>query len=51
VSAYSPLPSMGYKMTCTNDGTTVNRTGGINSFATFPISAVDAYQREQGAAR
>jgi hypothetical protein len=43
VSAYSPVTSKAYTMTCTSDGTTVSCTGGINSFVTFPISAVQAY--------
>lgn len=43
VSAYSPVTRKPYTMTCRSDGTTVNCTGGINSFVTFPISAVQAY--------
>jgi hypothetical protein len=43
VSAYSPVTKKPYTMTCTSDGNTVNCAGGINSFVTFPISAVQAY--------
>lgn len=43
VSAYSPATNKTYTMTCTSDGTTVNCTGGVNSFVTFPISAVEVY--------
>jgi serine/threonine protein kinase len=43
VSAYSPVTSKSYNMDCTNDGVTVNCTGGNNSFVTFPIHAVEVY--------
>jgi hypothetical protein len=43
VSAYSPATKKAYDMTCTSDGTTVNCTGGTDSFVSFPVSAVQAY--------
>jgi serine/threonine protein kinase len=43
VSAYSPVTSTSYSMTCVTDGTTVDCTGGNNAFVTFPMHAVQVY--------
>ena len=43
VSASSPVTNKTYNMLCTSDGTTVECSGGNNSFVTFPLQAVRAY--------
>jgi serine/threonine protein kinase len=43
ISATSPVTNQSYSMNCTNDGTTVNCTGGNNAFVTFPFHAVQVY--------
>ena len=43
VTASSPVTHQSYPMSCTNDGTTVNCSGGNNASVTFPFHAVVVY--------
>jgi hypothetical protein len=43
ITASSPVTHQTYSMSCTNDGTTVNCTGGNNAFVTFPFHAIQVY--------
>jgi tRNA A-37 threonylcarbamoyl transferase component Bud32 len=43
ITATSPVTNRTYSMSCTNDGVTVNCSGGNNAFVTFPFHAVQVY--------
>jgi serine/threonine-protein kinase len=43
ITATSPVTHQAYPMNCTNDGVTVNCSGGNNAFATFSFHAVQVY--------